>query len=107
MSSYGQGGTRQWRRVRQFVLDRDLHECQLRLQGCTFIATEVHHKDGIAAIGRRRSEVNDEDLCCAVCPSCHTRMTNKQRRLGIAQAAALRRARLRPSQMHPGELRRG
>jgi 5-methylcytosine-specific restriction protein A len=107
MSSYGQGGTRLWRRIRQDVLDRDHHECQLRLGGCTFIATEVHHTHGIAAAGMCRAEAVDLDLCVAVCRDCHAKVTNKQRAIGQAQAAALRRQRLHPTQPHPGELRGG
>lgn len=32
-----------WRKRRQHVLDRDGHQCQLRLPGCTHDATEVDH----------------------------------------------------------------
>ena len=103
MSSYGQGGTRLWRRIRQDVLNRDHHECQLRLPGCTFTATEAHHRVGIAGAGVRRSEATDADACIAVCRTCHDKVTAKQRAVGIAQAAALRRQRLRPTQPHPGD----
>lgn len=37
------GSTTTWRRVRALVLERDRHRCQLRLPGCTTIATQVHH----------------------------------------------------------------
>lgn len=107
VSSYGQGGSSQWRRVRQQVLDRDHHECQVRLAGCTFIATQVHHTQGIAGVGLCRADASDADLCVAICAPCHGRLTEKQRRVGLAQANALRRARLRPTAPHPGELRKG
>ena len=47
MSSWGQGSTRNWRRTRQEVLERDNYECQLMLEGCLYAATEVHHRGGL------------------------------------------------------------
>jgi len=32
-----------WRRARKLALQRDHYLCQLRLRGCTRLATEVHH----------------------------------------------------------------
>lgn len=37
------GSTRAWRRVRALALARDNYRCRLRLDGCTTIATTVHH----------------------------------------------------------------
>ncbi|GEL17673.1 HNH endonuclease [Pseudonocardia asaccharolytica] len=59
------GSTRAWRRTRALVLARDGHRCQLQLDGCTTIATHVHHVIGRAVSG-------DEDLsklvaACAWC----------------------------------------
>lgn len=103
MNNYGQGGTRLWRRIRQQVLDRDRYECQARLSGCTFTATEVHHIVSIAAAGLLRSEAADADACQAICKACHDKLSAKQRAAGQAQANALRRHRLHPPQPHPGD----
>jgi hypothetical protein len=43
------GSTRQWRKIRDRVLARDGHRCQLRLPGCTGRAEHVHHVHGKAA----------------------------------------------------------
>jgi 5-methylcytosine-specific restriction endonuclease McrA len=40
------GSTRSWRRIRGAVFVRDHGLCQLRLPGCTTLATEVHHTLG-------------------------------------------------------------
>jgi 5-methylcytosine-specific restriction endonuclease McrA len=40
------GSTWAWRKIRAAVLIRDHRRCQLRLPGCTTLATEVHHTLG-------------------------------------------------------------
>lgn len=40
------GSTRAGRKVRALVLDRDGHQCQLRLDGCQGLATHAHHTLG-------------------------------------------------------------
>jgi hypothetical protein len=62
--AWEKGSTRAWRRVRARVLSRDGYRCQLRLPGCTDVATCVHHK-----LGKNVSD-RDED-CCAACVSCN------------------------------------
>jgi 5-methylcytosine-specific restriction endonuclease McrA len=58
------GSTRAWRALRNEVLERDNHQCRLRYQRCTGIATEVHHLDG---------KVNGDNphRCVAACHNCH------------------------------------
>lgn len=107
MSSWGQGGSRNWRRTRQQVLDRDRYECQLRYEGCTFTAMEVHHRVSVAASGLgRRDAGGDACDCIAVCQSCHRKITERQKRAGQQRANALRAQRKRlPQGPHPGERR--
>jgi len=40
-------------------------ECQAELNSCTYVATDVHHKEG------RGLKLNDESTWIAVCRSCH------------------------------------
>ena len=104
MSSWGQGGTRNWRRTRQEVLDRDLYECQLRFEGCLFTATEVHHRDGLQ--GLARAEALDMVRCVATCKPCHDRITQRQSVVAQQRLNAVRQARKRlPQKPHPGEMR--
>jgi 5-methylcytosine-specific restriction endonuclease McrA len=56
--------TREWRRIRKRVLDRDGHRCQLKLEGCTTLATHVHHLAGKAA-------GDEESKLVAACPHCN------------------------------------
>ena len=56
-----------WQRVRQQVLDRDNHQCQLRYDGCTGRAEQVDHIIPRAAGG----SLYDDRNCRAVCKSCH------------------------------------
>jgi hypothetical protein len=45
--SGGRGSTREWRRVRRLVLERDRWRCQLQLpEVCEGRATQVHHTLG-------------------------------------------------------------
>jgi 5-methylcytosine-specific restriction protein A len=103
MSSWGQGGTRNWRKARQQVLERDAYECQLRLPGCLWSATEVHHRGGLA--GLTRAEAVDPDDCIAVCAPCHARVTARQTVAAQRQMNTVRRQRKRlPTSPHPGDM---
>ena len=104
MSSWGQGSTRNWRKGRQDVLERDHFECQLRFDGCLFAATEVHHRNGLQ--GLTRAEAVDMDECIAVCSPCHRRITQRQAVAAQQRLNAVRAARKRlPKKPHPGEMR--
>lgn len=104
MSTYGQGSTRNSRKARQQVLERDAYECQLKYPGCTWTATEAHHVVSIAEREIRRAEATDPDGYIAVCGSCHARVTAKQRVAGQQRMNAVRKARKRlPQAPHPGE----
>ena len=48
---WAKGSTRQWRKVRALVLERDGHRCQLKLPGCTTIANTAHHTLGRGVSG--------------------------------------------------------
>lgn len=48
-SHWKHGSTWAWRKLRAQILLRDLYRCQLRLPGCTDLATQVHHTLGKAA----------------------------------------------------------
>lgn len=58
------GSTRRWRRDRATVLARDGHRCQLKLPGCSTVATEVHH-----VLGKGVSD--DPADCLAACQPCN------------------------------------
>ncbi|TAL42993.1 MAG: HNH endonuclease [Salinibacterium sp.] len=75
-----------WPRIRRLVLERDEGFCQIRLVGCTMIATEVDH------IGDR--DDHSEDNLRSACKACHQKRTYMQT-LGHAP-------RRRPSEPHPG-----
>lgn len=65
--SWPNGSSPAWRRVRRRVLDRDGQRCQLRMAGCTTIATHVHHT-------RDRAEVGDDPrYLLAACSPCNHR----------------------------------
>ncbi|HMG43948.1 MAG TPA: HNH endonuclease signature motif containing protein [Acidimicrobiales bacterium] len=51
MSSWAKGSTRRWRRTRAQVLARDGYRCRIQLDGCTGVATHVHHVHGRAVTG--------------------------------------------------------
>jgi len=59
------GSTRAWRRTRAQVLARDSWECQLRLDGCTTLATHVHHTHGRGITG------DDPAHLVATCAHCN------------------------------------
>jgi 5-methylcytosine-specific restriction endonuclease McrA len=64
--SWPNGSTRAWRRIRQYVLDRDGHTCQLRLTDrCTGVATQAHHTLGRQATG------DDPAFIVGSCASCN------------------------------------
>jgi 5-methylcytosine-specific restriction endonuclease McrA len=64
--NWSAGSTRAWRRTRARVLDRDGHQCQLRIEGiCTGRATHVHHTHGRAITG------DDPAHLVAACPDCN------------------------------------
>lgn len=66
MSRAWQGGsTRAWRKIRTHVLQRDGYRCQLKLQGCTIRADEVHHTVAREVAG------DNPDLLVASCSSCN------------------------------------
>lgn len=63
--SWARGSTRAWRRTRALVLERDGWECQLRLPGCTYVATHVHH-----TLGRERTG-DDPQFLVGACEHCN------------------------------------
>jgi 5-methylcytosine-specific restriction protein A len=59
------GSTRAWRQLRQQILDRDNHTCQLQIPGvCTHRATHVHHING-------RTEGDNPENLQAACAECN------------------------------------
>lgn len=64
---WANGSTPAWRRVRAQVLARDGHRCGLQLDGCTTIATQVHH------LGAREVTGDDPRHLQAVCQPCNGR----------------------------------
>lgn len=69
-ASAGRTGNRAWREQRAKVLQRDGHQCQLRLPGCTVIATEVDH---VIAVHLGGGDANTN--LQAACHPCHVRKT--------------------------------
>lgn len=63
-SEWKNGSTRRWREIREVVLTRDNRRCQLGLEGCTEVATHVHHTRG------KEHGDNPADLVAA-CASCN------------------------------------
>lgn len=62
------GSTPAWRRIRLAVLQRDGGCCQLKLDGCTTRATEVHHT-------RSRQVTGDDPAhLLASCRNCNQRV---------------------------------
>ena len=70
---WGRGSTRAWRRIRAQVLARDSGLCQLRLIGCTVIATCVHHVLGRSTTG------DDPQWLKASCQSCNLKVGDPRR----------------------------
>ncbi|WP_084457690.1 HNH endonuclease [Nocardia caishijiensis] len=83
-----------WARRRSQALRRDGRRCQIRDPECSDTATEVDH----VIQGDDHSLPNLR----AVCTGCHRRKTSRD---GVARRQALRAARLRPRDRHPGETR--
>lgn len=67
------GSTRAWRKVRTQVLERDAHRCQLRLPGCTTLATQVHH------LTAREASGDNPAALVAACRSCNLRVGDPTR----------------------------
>ena len=66
-----------WRRIRQQVLERDQHQCQIRQQGCTRIATTVDHIQPLALGGEWYEPTNLR----AACSYCNIKLGHKTRAL--------------------------
>jgi 5-methylcytosine-specific restriction endonuclease McrA len=66
------GSTRAWRKIRERILKRDSYRCQLKLPGCTFKATAVHH-----IYGRQITGDNPQYLQAA-CQSCNSAIGDPQ-----------------------------
>ena len=62
--SWEKGSTWAWRKTRAHVLNRDAHTCQLKLNGCTTVATHVHHIDG-------KTHGDNPDRLTAACAHCN------------------------------------
>ena len=67
MGHWQGGSTRKWRKIRAYVLDRDAHTCQLRLDGCTTHATRAHHTRDRDIYG------DDPEYLVAACAGCNIR----------------------------------
>lgn len=78
-----------WPEIRRGVLKDAGWRCQIRLPGCTSMATEVDHV-------RFRDETSPLQ---AACSHCHGKKSAME---GVAQRARLRAARKRPAPRHPG-----
>lgn len=63
--SWPNGSTREWRRIRAYVLDRDAHRCRLQLDGCTVRADQVHHTVAREVAG------DNPAMLLAACASCN------------------------------------
>lgn len=64
--------SKEWRLLSRTYLQRAGYKCQAKLEGCTGLAVEVHHKDPIQTAkgwGARLDWGNLE----AVCTSCHNK----------------------------------
>jgi len=108
--AWGDGGSRAWRRVVAFVLERDDHQCQLRYAGCTGVATQGDHRIHLASLGITRNDpaALDPDNVQAACAHCHNVKSRREQAAAAAKAgrarSEARRARLRlPAEPHPGD----
>lgn len=72
-STWAQGSTRAWRTVRALVLQRDGRTCRLQLEGCTRVATHVHHTHGRTVTG------DDPAYLVASCRSCNLKVGDPTR----------------------------
>jgi len=80
-----------WATIRTRILDRDGWLCQLRYEGCTRVASEVDH----IIAGDNHHPTNLQ----AACARCHSRKSAAE---GKAARDAIRNARYRPPERHPG-----
>lgn len=65
-TSWARGSSRQWRKVRAFVLERDGHVCRNRVPTiCTRRATHAHHTRGRKVTG------DDPRYIVASCQPCN------------------------------------
>lgn len=80
-----------WREIRERVLVRDHHTCQIQDEGCTRVASEVDH------VGDRSD--HRLEVLRAVCRRCHSRRTAQQ---GNAAKMRKRVNAMRPKERHPG-----
>lgn len=60
-------------RARDIVRERAAFTCEMRLDGCTFFATDVHH-----IAGRVGPNANDPSNLMAACRSCHRKVTDHE-----------------------------
>jgi 5-methylcytosine-specific restriction protein A len=71
-----------WQKTRERILSRDSGLCQIKSQGCTFVAKEVDHKVSKAAAraaGWTEAEMEAESNLQAACPTCHKSKTAAER----------------------------
>lgn len=61
-------GRRDWRKTRARILARDRHRCQLKLPGCTTLATQVDHVIPVTAGG-----TDADGNLRAACATCNNR----------------------------------
>ncbi|GAA2543757.1 hypothetical protein GCM10010210_13060 [Pseudonocardia hydrocarbonoxydans] len=71
--SWAKGSTPAWRRVRSQVLARDQYRCQLQLDCCTHVATQVHHTVAREVAG------DDPAVLVAACQPCNGRVGDPRR----------------------------
>jgi len=90
---------REFFRNRERVLRRDGRQCQIRTPGiCTGAANQADH------IGDRLD--HSEQNMRAACPECHQHRSSQQGGAAAGRRAQERvRARRRPAERHPGQLR--
>ena len=82
-----------WFRVRRRVLRECAHRCEIRLDGCSGIASEVDHI--------RRGDDHSRANLRGACRWCHGKKSSAE---GHARLAELRRLKRRPDLRHPGVL---
>lgn len=64
--------SKEWRLLSRTYLQRAGYKCQAKLEGCTGLAVEVHHKDPIQTAKGWGARLDWENLE-AVCTSCHNK----------------------------------
>ena len=80
-----------WQTVRKRILERDRHECQVRLPGCTHVATTVDHITPVSWGGEWYEPTNLR----AACSPCNTALSHLARK-GVVQARAAAQQRRNP-----------